>query len=249
MKNSLHFFTILLLFLGSHVFCQVNTVSAGIAVPDGYERIEYPEGSFSSWLQNLPLKSSTEIVKYDGGKVWGALYRVWAVVDKPLLFQQDLEQCADYCMRFWADYHKESGLLNRLYLFDYNGNRKMYAKSQKSYRSFLKWAMAYSNSHSLKKGCRKVNPDSLQPGDMFVQNQTGGIGHASLIVDVCRNQDGKKLYLVGYSYMPAQEFHIEKAKSKYGQDGWFSLEGFFKYLEHHPLGRYGEPVFRRFEQL
>ena len=93
---------------------------------------------------------------------------------------------------------------------------------------------------------KKVNPEDLQPGDMFVQNQTGGIGHVSLIVDACQNQEGKRLFLIGYSFMPAQEFHIEKAKRKHGKDGWFTVEGYKKYLKQLPFSRYGAPVFRRF---
>ena len=163
----------------------------------------------------------------------------------PLLFvNQDLEQCADYCMRFWAEYHRANSLLDRLYLFDYNGHRKMFKESGRTYETFLKLRFAYSNSYSLKKGCREVRSDELRPGDMLVQNRTGGIGHASMIVDVCVNNDGEKLYLVGYSYMPAQEFHIERAGGGNGVAGWFTLEG----AKNHLRG-FGPVVYRRFEPL
>jgi hypothetical protein len=81
---------------------------------------------------------------------------------------------------------------------------------------------------------------------MIVQNENGGIGHVSMIMDACKNEKGEELYLIGYSFMPAQEFHIEGARPEYGKDGWFSIEGYYRYLaDYLDLGK---PVLRRFVQ-
>jgi len=216
-----------------------------IKTPKGYERIKTDVGSYSDWVRNLNLKKDKKIKTYDGSYLSPTSYDSFGVIDIPLLFKQDLEQCADYSMRLWAEYHKEKKILGKLYLFDYNGNRKLFKSSGKSYKSFLKWAMAYSNSHSLKKGTQKIDKKELIPGDMVVQNEGGGIGHVSVIVDVCKNAKEETLYLIGYSFMPAQEFHIEKASEKYGKEGWFSIEGYYKYLKENL--DLGQPVLRRFE--
>ncbi|TFG60977.1 MAG: hypothetical protein E4H36_11175, partial [Spirochaetales bacterium] len=100
------------------------------------------------------------------------------------------------------------------------------------------------NSFSLLKGCTPVKTGEERPGDMFVQNETGGIGHVSMIVDACENGAGQELFLVGFSYMPAQEFHIEKAGDEYGTGGWFTLEGYRKFLGD--FYDYGSPRMRRF---
>jgi hypothetical protein len=163
----------------------------------------------------------------------------------PLLFQSNLEQCADFAMRFWAEYHKATGELDRLYLFDYRGNRNLFKLSGKSYLQFLKTAFANANSHSLKQGCKSVDASDLMPGDLFVQNERGGIGHVSVVLDACQMRDGKRLYLIGYSFMPAQEFHIEKARESYGIEGWFTLDGYVRYLED--FLDFGAPVLRRFD--
>ena len=107
--------------------------------------------------------------------------------------------------------------------------------------------MAYSNSYSIKKGANKVKAGALKPGDMFVQNKDGGIGHVSLVVDSAKNKNGEQIYLIGYGFIPAQEFHIEKAKRGYGIDGWFTKKGYKKYLSEFPFSPYGKPVMRRFE--
>jgi len=234
------------LFLNFNLLAQEKTIRNSIDTPNGYVRIKFPEGSYSNWIQNLPLKENPMILDYRGFTLSrDCFYSILAVVDMPLLFNSDLEQCADYCMRFWAEYHKNMNRLDSLYLFDYSGKKKKFAESGKSYRGFLKWAFSCSNSYSLKRGCEKVSKHELIPGDMIVQNESGGIGHVSVILDICKAGKGKKLYLIGYSFMPAQEFHIEKAASTRGVGGWFTLRKYFEYLEAYlPLG---EPILRRFE--
>jgi hypothetical protein len=224
---------------------QELTVRKAIPTPPGCVRLHYPTGSYSDWMQKLPLKSSSVILDYRGRTVNNAAYNTWKVVQLPLLFRADLEQCADFAMRFWAEYHKATGSLARLYLFDYGGHKNPFSRSGKSFTQFLKWAFANTNSNSLKKGCRPITADRVAAGDMFVQNERGGIGHVSVIVDACKSSQGKMLFLVGYSFMPAQEFHIERAKNPYGIDGWFTVEGYIQYLRDNL--NFGEPELRRFD--
>jgi Domain of unknown function (4846) len=229
------------------LFAQESSIASRIPAPDGYVRKSFPKGSFSSWVQSLSLKNTNQILFYDGTALRNEHFNIFAVVNMPMLFRSDLEQCADYCMRFWAEYHKSMNTLDKLYLFDYNGNRKMFSSSGKSYNAFLKWSFSYANSHSLQKGCAEVREGDAVPGDMFVQNDNGGVGHASMIVDMAESPEGKKLYLIGFSFMPAQEFHIEKAMDKYGTGGWFTVEGFSNFLDDYlPVGK---PVLRRFKAL
>ena len=223
---------------------QSPTIGNTIPVPSGYLRDTYPPDSYSHWIQNLQLKTQPVILDYRGQTVRSGLYRVWAVVRMPLLFQSDLEQCADFAMRFWAEYHRAAGKLSRLYLLDYGGRMKSFAQSGKSFSQFLKWAFANTNSHSLKSGCGQVAAGELMAGDMFIQNERGGVGHVSVVMDVCKSRAGATRLLVGYSFMPAQEFHIEKADDPYGIEGWFSPEGYTQYLKDHL--NFGAPVLRRF---
>lgn len=211
--------------------------------PPGCRRVDLEPGSFGAWLRTLPLKDDTTILAYDGSVVRNAFYDTWAVVDLPLLFSSDLEQCADYGMRLWAEYHRETDALDELYLFDYGGKKTPFRSSGRSFRSFLKHAFAYSNSYSLKQGCATVPDDSIRPGDLIVQNERGGIGHVSVILDMCIDSVGTRLLLIGYSFMPAQEFHVERAGARYGRHGWFTLSSYRRYLfENLNLG---QPVLRR----
>jgi hypothetical protein len=214
-----------------------------IPAPPGFARTAQPAGSFAAWVARLPLRPDNRVRTFDGRDVSGG-YDVLAVVDLPLLFRSDLEQCADWCLRLWAEYHKGSEQLGRLYLFDYNGRRMSFRKSGKTFPRFLKWSMDHANSYSLLKGCVTVDSGDIRPGDMFVQNRRGGIGHASVVMDACTDTAGNRLYLVGYSYMPAQEFHVERAAAEYGQGGWFTYHGYRRFLRDHI--DLGEPQLRRF---
>jgi hypothetical protein len=241
------FITCIFIFcLSSHLAGDPLRVKDAIPVPRDYQRMVYPHDSFSCWIQNLPLKTDNSIIDYRGHNIESGFYNLFGVIQMPLMFKSDLEQCADFAMRFWAEYHKEKGKLDKLFLFDYSGNKKYFSRSGETFSKFLKTAFANTNSHSLKKGCTPVAPDDLMPGDLFVQNERGGVGHVSVIMDICQSANSERLFLVGYSFMPAQEFHIEKAENDYGINGWFTLEGYKQYLRDHL--DYGEPVLRRFAQ-
>lgn len=236
--------------MAAFLFCLSRTAGADarcvrdIPAPAGYSRIAYPSDSFMAWLKNLPLKKDNRVISHNGAEVRGRSYNIFAVIDMPLLFKADLEQCADFCMRFWAEYHAAAKSLDRLYLFDYSGGKRYYGAENTSFVDFLRNSFAYSNSFSLLKGCVLVADGEARPGDMFVQNETGGVGHVSMIVDACENAAGDTLYLVGFSYMPAQEFHLEKAPDRYGKAGWFTFEGYRRFLADYY--NYGPPCMRRF---
>jgi hypothetical protein len=216
---------------------------SSIPVPNGYTRVNYERSSFSNYVQHLPLKSENRIFSHQNKDLthW---YESLGVIDKPLLFKDDLEQCADFTMRLWADYHKESGKLSTLFLFNYSGSKVYFKDSHLSYEKFLRKAFASSNSHSMKVGAKKISSAELVPGDLFVQNETGGIGHVSMILDHAKSPSKPDLYLIAFSFMPAQEMHIEKAPANLGRQFWFEYQGFLNHLaEKYP---YGKPVLRRF---
>jgi hypothetical protein len=218
-------------------------LATAIATPAGYARIRTDSGSYSRFLQTLPVKQDKRVLAFNGNLITD--FNVFAVADLPLLFRQDLEQCADFAMRLWAEYHQRAHSLDHFYLFDYNGKRKRFASSGKSYPEFLRTSFANSNSYSLKRGCAPVPAAAaLVPGDMLVQNQDGGIGHVSVILDIAEAAGKPRLYLIGFSFMPAQEFHIEKAQGDKGREGWFTWEGYQRFLME--ILPFGPPVLRRF---
>jgi hypothetical protein len=244
-KKIIHFVIVVLFLFISSPSQQFSSSRKIIDIkpPESFTTDTFPSLSFSSFLQNLPVSDSSIIRDHRRQIINSSFYNVLAVVNIPLLFNDDLEQCADFAMRLRAEYYKTANKLDGLYLFDYNGNKQFYKTSGLSYEKFLRKMFANSNSYSLKKGCIGIAKEELRPGDLIVQNVDGGIGHVSVIVNSCTSKKGQRLFLIGYSFMPAQQFHIEHAGS-YGMDGWFTLDGYIRYLKDNL--DYGEPVLRRF---
>ena len=220
-----------------------------IPTPKGFERRSVVEGTYQEFLRDMPLKDNNEIRMWDGQLI-PALSSTIAVVDMPLLFVEDLEQCADYAMRLWAEYLKSVDQLEALALYDFYGNKKPFSSSGKSFKSYLRWHMRYSNSFSIKLGAEDIEQHSeLTIGDMIVQNDSEvSIGHVSVILDEAVNAAGDKVYLLGYSFMPAQELHIEKAGDEYGPNGWFTEDGLFNFARD-AFGIFGWPVIKRFNKI
>jgi hypothetical protein len=235
---------ILCLIIQLSVFSEPRTVS-DIPAPEGYSCISTQIGSYSHWITSLPLRAGNEIRMYDWDTLENDFYHVYAVIDLPLLFKQDVEQCADWAFRLWAEYHRHAGTLDKLYLMNYSGKKQLFNRSKKSFNAFFKWTAAHANSYSIKTGAIALDGSDLKPGDMVVQNEKGGVGHVSIIMNVCTSEKSDTLLLIGYSFMPAQEFHIEKAQHEYGKTGWFSLKGFYRFLKENL--DLGSPVLRRFE--
>jgi hypothetical protein len=214
---------------------------AEIACPSGYQRIKYTKNSYSDYIQHLSYVPTSYVKAYKNDSLF---WDCFGVINLQMLFPNaDIEQCADWAMRLWVEYHQSTNQLDSLFLFNYAGKKNYYKTSGKNLKDFMKWSFGYTNSFSLKKGCRSIASTDLKPGDMIVQNDDGGIGHVSVIFDMCE-KNKEKLYLIGFSYMPAQEMHIQIATEYYGIQGWFTLEGFYKYLDDHL--NLGKPVLRRF---
>ena len=238
----------LVVVIGCVLPCQAQQRVSDIPPPDGYQRLVSDTQSFQAFLRTLPLKPNNEVTLWTGESLPEDYYQALAVLDLPLLFDADLEQCADFSMRLWADYLKSINALDKLALYDYHGNARPFIDANKDFKAYLKWHMAYSNSYSIKSGADNVpSPTELRAGDMFVQNNSGGIGHVSMVVDQATNAQGAHAYLVGYSYMPAQQFHIEDAANQDGLGAWFTAEGYLRYAES-VFGTFGKPVMMRFKK-
>ncbi|HUP13495.1 MAG TPA: DUF4846 domain-containing protein, partial [Niastella sp.] len=67
-----------------------------------------------------------------------------------------------------------------------------------------------------------VDISSIQPGDVFIKG--GSPGHAVIVMDVAVNKEGKKIYLLAQSYMPAQNIHVLKNLIYKNLSPWFRTD-------------------------
>lgn len=229
---------------------------ADIAAPAGYERVAVASGSFAEYVRDAPLMpSGSDVLRYDGVAVHDA-EDVTAVLDMPLLNQN--QQCADSALRYWFEYQREAGreetITARLTsgewvsLADWRRKRRSGESDDKVYRRFLAHCMEFVGSFSMNRDLGKIEASELQPGDLIVQpNPKGGIGHLSLVVDVARDAKGRVALLVAYGFLPAQSVHLPRPEVRHAAapgSPWFTLEGFQS--QHEGLG--ATFTYRRFEQ-
>jgi len=189
-----------------------TTVKNRFAVPDGFKRVESPDNSWGSHLQNLPLKPHGSKVKLYNGELKYNTSAYMAVVDLPI-GKKDLQQCADAVMRLRAEYlfsQKKFGEIEFLFV---NGKRANYitylngkTPNTTNLWSYLEYVFSYASTLSLNKLLNQKSVKNLEIGDVFIKG--GSPGHAVIVVDKCVNSEGEVRFLLAQSYMPAQEIQI-----------------------------------------
>lgn len=190
-----------------------NTLYTRFSCPDSFARQAADSGSFAFYLRHLALKPAGSRVKLFNGSVKPAEGVYAAVVDMEIT-SRDLQQCADAVMRLRGEYlfsQKRFSEIGFRFLGDGRIHRYVdFAGSDRSYKTFRRYmdhVFAYANTASLHKQLNKVVFSSMQAGDVLIQ--TGNpFGHAVIVADVCSDVNGRKLYMLAQSYMPAQETQI-----------------------------------------
>ena len=229
----------------SLIYERGNTVQERIKVPEGYERIEVEEGSYSQYLRNLPLKPHGSKIKLYNGEIKNKDVHI-AVLDIDI-GDRDLQQCADAVIRLRAEYLYSRGLYKEIH-FDFtngfkadysawmNGSRIVvegnkvywakkagYSNEYSSFRKYLDMVFAYAGTLSLSKEMKKITLEEMQIGDVFIKG--GGPGHAVIILDMAESKStGEKLFIVAQSYMPAQDIHILKNLQNEEISPWYPVD-------------------------
>jgi hypothetical protein len=222
-----------------------KTLETRIMPPDGYKRLAADSTSFTYFLRNLPLKKDGHpVMLYDGGeKYWQSVHM--AVVDMEI-GKKDLQQCADACIRMWAEYLWMHQRYDEIHFNLTNGFNMEYSKwragnrlqvdgnktwwelssapsnDYASFRKYLDKVFMYAGTLSVQKEIKPVSLAELQAGDIFVIG--GSPGHAAMVADVAVNDEGKKVFLLMQGYMPAQDIHVIKNPKSAMLSPWFEAD-------------------------
>lgn len=217
-----------------------------ILVPDGFERVDYPESSFSFFLQNSPLKAATaKVMLFNGEEKRTQTVHV-AVLDIDV-GERDLQQCADAVMRLRAEYLWRANQFEDIHFNFTNGFRADYPKwrsgyrirvdgnkvswvkhrdsatSYQAFRKYLDMVFAYAGTRSLAKELQVQTLSEMEVGDVFIQG--GSPGHAVLVIDkAIHKETGEVLFCLAQSYMPAQDIHILKNPMDAILSPWYAVK-------------------------
>jgi Domain of unknown function (4846) len=212
-----------------------------IPLPAGYERIKNADNSFATWLENVALKKDKTVYKFDGTEKQNQTAQ-FAVLDISV-GKKDLQQCADAVMRLRAEYlfaqEKFDEIIFRdngsgVYTFRLPYNRDNFTK-------YLDKVFGMCGTASLAKQLKlKNNFSNIQAGDVLIRG--GFPGHAVMVMDLAENADGKRIYMLAQSYMPAQDIHVLQNPMNENLSAWYEVgeEEFIKTPEY---------IFRRNELM
>lgn len=220
------------------------TLETRVKTPSGYERVSAEEGSFTQYLRTFPVKEAgAKVHLYDGSEKADQSGHA-AVFDLPIE-NYDLQQCADSVMRVYAEYFWCSGQTGRIAFHFTNGFLAEYSKwrdgmriqvsgndvswtasreyddSYECFVQYLRTVFCYAGTLSMSAEAQDITMEELRPGDVFLQG--GSPGHVVLVMDVCEDARGRKAFLLGQGYMPAQEFHLLK-NGLHEEDPWYYEE-------------------------
>jgi hypothetical protein len=193
-----------------------------IPLPQGYKRKNLQSSSFAHWLRNLPLRADAKVYLYNG-QLKNNQSAQFAVLDLPI-GKKDLQQCADAIMRLRAQYLFDQKRFNEISFADNNGKQYAFSLSTNySFESYLETVFAYCGTLSLERQMKPVNNfAAMEPGNILIKG--GSPGHAVIIIDMAVNMEGKKIYLLAQSYMPAQDIHILKNPMNNCVSPWYELK-------------------------
>ena len=178
-----------------------------IPPPEGFQRVNAEENTFTGWLRNISLKQDKHVYLYDGAlkKNQSAQFAVLAIP----VGNKNLQQCADAVIRLRADYLFAQKRYNEIVFTDNNDKEYKWQKQNDSiaFEKYLETVFGWCGSASLEKQLKPV-PDisAIETGNVFIKG--GFPGHAMIVIDVAVNKKGEKVFMLAQSYMPAQDIHI-----------------------------------------
>ncbi|MGC4038256.1 MAG: DUF4846 domain-containing protein [Chitinophagaceae bacterium] len=216
-----------------------------IDVPEGFQRLDADENSFGNWLRNVHLRKDKRVFLYNG--VLKKNQEAQFAVLNEKVGDKDLQQCADAIIRLRAEYFFSKKQYDSIHFKATDGTTMSFAdwqhgkryhlvgnrlsvsfnadhsdKTESNFENFLETVFRYAGTASLASELSPVSSiGELRPGDVFIK--PGFPGHAMLIVDVCSNKSGKKLFMLAQSYMPAQDIHIVKNPMNEELSPWYEV--------------------------
>ena len=208
-----------------------ETLSARIAAPAGYQRVEAAESSFAAWLRGLPLRADSARVRLYDGSLRDDQSVQHAVVALDI-GTKDLQQCADIAIRLYAEYlYAYQRIDDIAFMFtsgdtasyrqwidgwrpSVNGNTvtwRQTATADSSYdgfRRYLDTVFMYAGSYSLERDLpRRQGPAAAMPGDLYIDG--GFPGHVVILLDVAvHTETGERIALLAQGFTPAQDVHV-----------------------------------------
>ncbi len=193
-----------------------------VPLPPGYTLINRSDDTFGKWLQQVKLKKNKTVYLFDG-RPKANQEAQFAVLDFTV-GNQNLQQCADAVMRLRSEYLFVQKNYKDIRFTDNEGKLYQFQApyTYNKLQSFLQIVFGMCGSASLSKQLKSKPISSMEPGDVLIRG--GFPGHAVIVMSMAENKDGKKIYLLAQSYMPAQDIHVLVNPLNEKLSPWYNLK-------------------------
>lgn len=199
------------------------TTIQSVPLPEGFERMAADSSDFAYWLRNINLHKNRTVHLYNGAEKKNQLAQ-FAVLNISV-GNKDLQQCADAVMRLRAEYLFAQKRFTAIVFYDNNKTAYNFTApyNRSHFDGYLQQVFGMCGSASLSKQLAKtILVKEVQPGDVFIRG--GFPGHAVIVTDVAVDKEGKKIFMLAQSYMPAQEIHILKNPLNEKISPWYEAD-------------------------
>jgi hypothetical protein len=193
-----------------------------IPLPDGFISVKNDSNSFAVWLENIYLKKDKTVYKFDGSPKYNQSAQ-FAVLDISV-GNRDLQQCADAVMRLRAEYLFAQNKMDEIVFTDNDGIKYKFSTpfTRSHFMQYLDKVFGMCGSASLARQLKlKTDFAAIQAGDVIIRG--GFPGHAVIVMKVAVNAEGKKIYMIAQSYMPAQDIHVLKNPEDAHGSPWYEV--------------------------
>lgn len=222
----------------------VDHLEDRFAPPAGFTRVAVAPDGFGAWLRRLPLAAEgTPVLAYDGRTILPRDHRHLAAVSTLDVGPRDLQQCADAVMRLFGEWRWSQGQARTVSFQSgfgaiawtrflggeiphYDGDRVHWVPARRratedhaSFRRYMDVVFTWANTGSLASQASTPTRDELRPGDFFIL--PGNPGHTVLVLDLARDDAGRRVALIGQSFMPAQRFQVLRPSP---DRAWFPID-------------------------
>ncbi len=200
-----------------------STIDA-VPLPPGFTRLQTGSDSYTTFLRKLPLKKNKTVYLFNGNPKTNQAAQ-FAVIDIST-GNKDLQQCADAVMRLRAEYlYAQKKIISIDFIDNNYTHYRLPANADRNvFNQYLEKVFSYCGTASLDRQLLPV-PDfrNITAGDVLIKG--GSPGHAMQVVDIAVNKEGKKIYLLAQSYMPAQDMHVVVNPANRTLSPWYEASG------------------------
>lgn len=201
-----------------------------ILPPDGFVREEYDPASFSGFIEDLPLARPGSVPADFNGTPRDSLSSLcYRIVDCPLTDRN--EQCADVCMRLYAEYLYQGNNYREIRFADTRGRtlRYRFGAGRQLFRRYLKEVFLWSNTESLSRSLAPGSLKDIAPGDVFVYEKDArpgeDYGHAVMVAAVAVDTvSARRAVLLIQGSTPACDIHVVADPEAPGLSPWHLLD-------------------------